>query len=92
MIKDSKVHLCDACGHPVPGHHEDENRPATLAGLVGASTGQGIMGTVDVPTGYGTVVETRPWYAHRLACLRKAIENVINDIRPPVYGDTEHEQ
>jgi hypothetical protein len=92
MIENSKVHVCDACGHRAPGHHKDSDRPATLAGFIGPTTNQGIMGTVDVPTGDGETFETKPWYAHRTACIRKAIENIINELLPPLPEMAEHEQ
>ena len=78
-----KVYVCDACGYATGGIGEDD-RPANLLGLVTASgaIGTGIMGTVEVDTGDGRSFETKPFYAHRAACLRKAIENVMADYAP----------
>lgn len=91
MIVNRKVHICDACGHAMPGSARDDNRPSTLAGMIDSVTNQGTMGTVEVPLEDGETFETRPWYAHRPACLRKAIENVIEGIRPPEHKATERD-
>lgn len=82
MIRSGAVYSCDArgCGHIV-GSVGDDDRPVNLVGLIvpGVDTGgTGFMGTVEVPTGNGVDFETRLWYAHRAACIRKAIESVID--------------
>jgi len=85
MITETKVYGCDGCGHRSPATEKDDNRPVGLIGLGegGAGKQQGVMGTVDVPTGDGERFETKPWYAHKLACVRAAIANVLNDMLPP---------
>lgn len=83
MIEDTKVFVCDAdCGHRAPSSVVDSDRPTGLMGLdEDGKKAQGIMGTVDVPDGSGGFKPT-PFYAHRAACLKKAIDNVLNDMLP----------
>lgn len=83
MITNSTVHVCDGCGFRAPGSEQDEKRPAGLMGLLnGGGKQQGLMGTVEVAEGNGEFT-TKPWYAHRLACVRTAIDRVVNGLLPP---------
>lgn len=83
MKRQGTVYVCDACGYTTGGIGDDD-RPANLMGLVtvGGMVDTGIMGTVEVPTGDGVAFETKPFYAHRAACIRKVVENVMIGYAP----------
>jgi hypothetical protein len=90
-IVNSKVHVCNGCDHRSPGAEKDDDRPTGLIGLVdGSKKPQGYMGTVDVPDGQGGFMSV-PWYAHRLACVKPAIQRVHEDMLPPSTNDEQDE-
>ena len=85
MIQTGKIHRCDACGTPRVGMGENGEHPEGLHGGKGAA--RGIVGTVDVPNEDGKTFTTRPFYAHRMSCVRQAVQNVLDGVRPPLPGD-----